>query len=212
MVDPHQVRPSPVRAIRQLGIAFVAMLLMLTPVAVPAHSFSAAIVTDSNDGGAELQSTLEGFLLATRERDGHADETSDGHLGGLDVHVLPLEVASPAAFARLWEEMETSADILLVAGSDDLYAAAVQAVGAKTAVLRPGRLPPEDFWKGITGADKSEFAIRYHNSHKRLPDRAAAAGYNAARRIDLAIRPLGVVDDQASLRAALAATSNGITW
>ena len=212
MVHPHQVRPSPARAIRQLGIAFVAMLLMLFPATVAAHSFSAAIVTDSNDGGARLQSTLEGFLLATRERDGHADETSDGHLGGLDVHVVPLEVEAPAAFARLWEEMETRADILLVAGSDALYDAAVATAGSKTVVLHPGRLPPEDYWKGITGADKSEFAIRYHNTHKRLPNRGAAEGYNAARRIDLAIRPLGGVDDQNALRAAVAITSNGIAW
>ena len=44
--------------------------------------------------GAEAESgtqALNGFLLATAERDGHADEEADGHLGGLDVYILKID-------------------------------------------------------------------------------------------------------------------------
>ena len=45
-----------------------------------------------------------------------------------------------------------------------------------------------------------------------MPDQSAIEGYNAARRIDLAVRTLGGVDDRRALIEALAATKDGIDW
>ncbi len=52
-----------------------------------AHYFDVAIVVPPGDG----QAAMQAFLLASAERDGHPDETSDGHLGGLDSHVTIVE-------------------------------------------------------------------------------------------------------------------------
>jgi len=49
--------------------------------------------------GFELESgrhALDGFLLATSERDAHPDEESDGHLGGLDVYILKIDSNQPS--------------------------------------------------------------------------------------------------------------------
>ena len=53
-----------------------------------AHSSTAALLVVGEDREASLAEAVRGFLLAADERDGHANETSDGHLGGVDVHVL----------------------------------------------------------------------------------------------------------------------------
>ena len=56
-----------------------------------AHSFGVALVTQAAVvSGVPDQEIRRGFMLATRERDSHANETSDGHLGGLDVYVYPV--------------------------------------------------------------------------------------------------------------------------
>ncbi len=65
----------------------VSMILSGT---VLAHSFTAALLVVGQDREASLAEARRGFLLAADERDGHANETSDGHLGGVDVQVLPL--------------------------------------------------------------------------------------------------------------------------
>jgi ABC-type branched-subunit amino acid transport system substrate-binding protein len=46
----------------------------------------------------------------------------------------------------------------------------------------------------------------------RGPTDAAAQGYNAARRIDHAIRAAGDLETRAAIRAALAETEGGMDW
>ncbi len=53
------------------------------------------------------------------------------------------------------------------------------------------------------------FATRFQSAFGTPPDQSAAEGYYAARRIDLAVRTLGDVDDRCALIAALAATNEG---
>jgi hypothetical protein len=187
------------------------LLLLFAPDFAAAHSFKTAVLATSADGGERLRLTMEGFLLATRERDGHPDEESDGHLGGLDVYVIPLSVQDSEEVSRQLAKMDAPVDILLVAGSNDLFDAA-SALGDIAIVIRPGALPPEKVWKGTTGTDKSNFASRYYAAFGRQPGEAAARGYNAARRIDLAVRKLGGVAERSAIRAGLAETASGFPW
>ena len=75
-------------------------------------------------------------------------------------------------------------------------------------MLRPGVLP--DGWAAEN--DASSFAVRYQSTYGTAPTEAAALGYNAARRLDIAIRPLDGVAPAAALEAALAETASGIDW
>lgn len=193
---------SPARGwVIQLGVA---MLLALAPVAAAAHSFTTLIVGPDDDPAA-LEAVVDGFRLATRERDGHPDETSDGHLGGLDVHITARGAGEGV------DDNAAAADFVLVAGDDALFQAVAHAAGPHAIVLRPGQLPPEAVWTGAVpgGAD---FAGRFRDAFGRPPDRAAAEGYNAARRIDAAVRPIGSPSDRAALAAALETTASGIAW
>ncbi|HSG95807.1 MAG TPA: hypothetical protein VLA28_09815, partial [Afifellaceae bacterium] len=66
--------------------------VLLTMGAAYAHSFNVALLVGSSGPAAgEDEQVRDGFLLATRERDSHPDEESDGHLGGLDVYLLMVE-------------------------------------------------------------------------------------------------------------------------
>ena len=93
---PLSARLRPVYAISQSGLTLfrspvlVAALWMGMSGIASAHSFTAALLVVGEDREASLAEAVRGFLLAADERDGHANETSDGHLGGVDVHVLPL--------------------------------------------------------------------------------------------------------------------------
>ena len=76
------------RAARALaGVAATAAILAAN--AAAAHEFTAALYMTGEMREARLAEAVNGFLLAADERDGHSDETSDGHLGGVDVQVLP---------------------------------------------------------------------------------------------------------------------------
>ena len=45
----------------------------------------------SGTGAASGKEAVNGFKLAASERDGHSNEEADGHLGGLDVYLLPVD-------------------------------------------------------------------------------------------------------------------------
>ena len=60
------------------------------------HSFDVAFVVPA---GAHVQA-MQAFLLASGERDGHAFEESDGHLGSLDVYISVVEMDADVAALR----------------------------------------------------------------------------------------------------------------
>lgn len=75
-------------------------------------------------------------------------------------------------------------------------------------VVTPGTLPAD--WQDTS--DAASLAARYRAAYGRLPDRAAAEAYGAARRIDLAVRAQGGTSDRVALVRSLQAAAAGIEW
>ena len=73
-------------------------------------------------------------------------------------------------------------------------------------------LPRATSWHGAEAQDPESFAARYIAAFGQPASRWAAEGYNAARRIDAAIRPLDGVDNRAALDRAFADSAKGIRW
>ena len=175
------------------------------PGGAKAHSFNVALVMALIEhSDANIRQVHDGFLLATGERDSHPDEESDGHLGGLDVYLFPVDLKreSLAGVRALLHREQI--DILAVIGPDGA-AEQIRALvaGSKTVLLAPGRL---------SSAPTEAFAKAFQAAFGYAPARPAAEGYNAARRIDAAVRPLGGVGDSAALRRALDETRDGLDW
>lgn len=180
-----------------------ALALTVTANMAAAHEFTAALLVTGENREARLAEAVNGFLLAADERDGHPGETSDGHLGGVDVQLLPLPAEAAGQVVGLVGTPRTPADVLVVIGPEPDASPAFAGV-----VLRPGVLP--DGWAAEN--DASSFAARYQSTYGNPPTEAAALGYNVARRLDIAIRPLDGVAPAAALEAALAETASGIDW
>ena len=172
-------------------------------VGAAAHSFNVGLVV-AFTGSTDIRQARDGFLLAARERDGHPDEEADGHLGGLDVYIysVDLEQESLTAVRALLRREEI--DILAVLGPDEAADEIRPLVaGSQTLLLGPGQL---------RSASMEAFRNRFQAAFGYPPSESAAASYNAARRIDAAVRPLGGVGDRVALRQALDETRNGLDW
>lgn len=184
-----------------------ALLLTVFIAAIPsagwAHSFSVALLAVGDEPSATLTSTIRGMRLAATERDGHADETADGHLGGLDVFILPRPAGVTHGIDWLKDAPPGEPDIIVVIGPPAAVVAAIQASRTETIVIGSGVLPTET---------PLAFTERFRAAYGVAPDRQAGEGYNAARRIDLAVRAQGGVADQDQLSEALAGTADGIDW
>lgn len=188
------------------GVAGLAAVLFGLADIANAHSFNVALVIahagSPADGNA--RQVRDGFLLATRERDSHPDEESDGHLGGLDVylHTIDLGHQSLAELPALLDRVPI--DVLAVVGSAETAVEIAPLVdGTQTVLMAPGRLRlplPE------------AFAAAFETAFGYPPGEPAAQGYNAGRRIDAAVRPLGGVDDRAALRRTLDRSRDGLDW
>ena len=179
-------------------------VLALTAVALAsdgaaAHSFRVGLVAPFGGPGAdgaasEGAAIAAGFLIATRERDDHPNETSDGHLGGLDVYLERIdanrdEAAVLAAASALLDgrDGEPSA-FLAVAAGPELTAVLKRLSARHGAVfldLSAGRLPdpgpPEAPGDGSPAAPPLAEAFRA--THGTAPDAAATTGYRSARLI-----------------------------
>jgi len=158
-----------------------------------AHSFN-VVMAVPGDVSAETRSDMTAaFLLASEERDGHANEESDGHLGGLDVY---FTLAGTDQVARM---QAADPDILsLPLGGNARVGDAVvlESSGAGSSLVAGFLAQPAN--PGMTG-----FTSRYTARIGRAPGQEAIAAYAAARQIDLAVRALGAVDDRAALKKVL---------
>ncbi|SPH18265.1 hypothetical protein DEA8626_01797 [Defluviimonas aquaemixtae] len=193
--------------------AMLAALLILgaRAGAALAHSFSIGILATGDGAEARLASAVRGFLIASAERDSHPDETSDGHIGGLDVHIVPLPGAAAAGIKGLMGTRPATLDFLLLLdgkASEPPRPGTLPGLTSDTIFLHPGELPET---RQDPGRAES-FAARFRAAYGIAPDQAAAEGYNAARRIDLAVRPLGTVGDDAALVRSLTETQGRIEW
>jgi hypothetical protein len=200
---------------RTVLTAAVAMLIAVS--AAHAHSFNVALVVgQAGPAASDAGQIRDGFLLATRERDSHPDEESDGHLGGLDVYLFLVEDRDdpPAGVRALFGQ--EAIDILAVTGPDVLVESfRPLTAGSQTVLLAPGRMAfPAS---AATAAAAQAPAVRafveaFKAEFGYLPSQSAARGYNAARRIDAAVRAQGGVSDKAALQQALRASESGFDW
>ena len=195
-----------------IGALGALALFAAIPRAAIAHEFSVELRAVGNEREVMLADALRGFLLATTERDGHANEESNGHLGGLDVYIDP----EPAQVATLFPELKPipaeRAEIVVLLGSSQDALRAAEAIGQDRAVLLPGNLLDDNQWAVPDGQNPQNFAARYQSAYGQQPSQWAALGYDAARRLDAAIRPLGGIDDRAALVAVFAQTAAGVRW
>ncbi len=173
-----------------------------------AHSFTAALIVVGDNREAGLAEAVRGFLLAADERDGHANETSDGHLGGADVHVLPLPRDAAGLVEDLIGTPTEPGDVVVVLGTEPAASEAVRKYQSNSTVLLQVVLPVG--WDSEVGTDS--FVTRYRLAYGTAPGLMAATGYHAARRLDVAIRPLDGVIPRAALEDAWRSTESGLPW
>lgn len=173
-----------------------------------AHSFTAALIVVGDNREAGLAEAVRGFLLAADERDGHANETSDGQLGGVDVHVLPLPRDAAGLVEDLIGTPTEPGDVVVVLGTEPAASEAVRKYQSNSTVLLQVVLPVG--WDSEVGTDS--FVTRYRLAYGTAPGLMAATGYHAARRLDVAIRPLDGVIPRAALEDAWRSTESGLPW
>jgi hypothetical protein len=173
-----------------------------------AHSFTAALIVAGDNREASLAEAVRGFLLAADERDGHANETSDGHLGGVDVHVLPLPRDAAGLVEDLIGKPTEPGDVVVVLGTEPAASEAARKYQSNSTVLLQVVLPVG--WDSDVGTDS--FVARYRLAYGTAPGLMAATGYHAARRLDVAIRPLDGVIPRAALEDAWRSTESGLPW
>ncbi|MES2915828.1 MAG: hypothetical protein V4753_11980 [Pseudomonadota bacterium] len=158
-----------------------------------AHEFSLLLLAPAAASQTEMDDMQAAFLIASAERDSHANETSEGHLGGLDVQMTLARIGEVAA--------GEAADVVVApfAPADDAQVAALAAPG-DAVIVDAGVLA------GITPEERSDlapFAERFQAATGRAADPAALGVYQAARVVDLAVRSVDSVADRAGLRQAL---------
>lgn len=179
----------------------VAVTIGLGAGGAAAHSFNVGVLLPA-DKTAEAQA-IDGFMFAARERDGHPDEESDGHLGGLDVYILRVDAAAgtDTVLATL-DRLVAESDIRFITGIAP--AELRQAISERYA----GPLPAVAFGvaqQDATTMDGAPFAPAFAARFGAAPTDAALQAYAGARFIDRVVRRLGDnFEDIAAVRAALA--------
>ena len=153
-----------------------------------AHEFVVAIRATGTERDLILADALRGFLLATKERDGHPDETSNGHLGGLDVYIIPQTAEGVVQFPVLKKPPSDHPDIIILISTLDASEAELENAGKESLAMRPGTMHSANVWSATTLSDPAGFAARYSAAYGQPASIWAADGYNAARRIDDANR------------------------
>ncbi len=154
-----------------------------------AHSFDTLFVVPvSGPQAAAGKQARDGFLFAARERDGHPDETADGHLGGLDVFLLIVDsnAGTGAVVAKLGDLAGRAADDVarIVAPAEMLAAIRRQVGGAEMVVIDLAAAIPANV-RTMAGRP---FGAAFEAAFGYAPTSAAFAGYTAARQIDTAVR------------------------
>jgi hypothetical protein len=186
------------------------LALLLFHGSARAHSFNVVLVIPASNAAAVRGHQIrEGFMLATAERDGHPDQESDGHLGGLDIYVTLVDEQGDVAadIARILAQ--DGVDIVAAFGPEPSLSLIGKLLeGRNVALLLPGRSPFSE--PGLPGT--AAFIAAYEMEYGGKPSSHAAQGYNAARRIDRAVRAQGGVDDTAKLRLDFRETARGFTW
>ena len=188
------------------SLLIAGFLALTSPNWAAAHEFSMGIYATGENARARVASAARGALLAADERDGHPDETSDGHLGGVDVQIIPFPDGQQIALPDLKNSHQGPLDVILVL--DFSSTPSLPKMKDETVILTPGDLP--ELWKDTDNA--LSFAVRHKTEWSIEPDLSAAQGYHAARRIDAAIRPNDGIDDVTAIREALKRSVTNFAW
>ncbi|WP_157890336.1 hypothetical protein [Marinobacterium aestuarii] len=175
---------------------FVLVLLMGTPVSLWAHSFDIAVIAPFSGPEATVGASLwQGMRVATREADGHPQETSDGHLGGVDSNLRRID--SQAGTAQVAQQLRALAEsqgfLIAVLGPNQASMLealpeeipAVVLLAANAAVQVPNHFTPPT----LPAASRLAFSDAYRQFYGSAPDTVAQRGYAIARLIDIAVRP-----------------------
>ncbi len=196
----------------QISFLFLTMIaeLALTHNPALAHRFNVALLIPlSNAASIQGRQIREGFMLATTERDSHPDQESDGHLGGLDVYVTVIDGQGDVSADIVRIATQGEVDIVVAFSSETTLSLIGKLLDEKNvALLLPGQSP---FSESDLPA-VSAFISAYESAYGGTPSSYAAQGYNAARRIDVAVRAQVGVDDTASLLRNFRETGHGFTW
>ena len=173
-----------------------------------AHVFDIAIIsTYSGTQASEGQSLWQGMRVATREADGHPDETSDGHLGGVDSNLLRVDstrgATSISDSIRKIAAQQGTAIVVLDNRFQDLdkqlsAAASIVILTRSQAGALPANviLPTQ-----LSDSRLKQFSVQYRQQYGLAPDSAARAGYISARLIAKAMRRLNnELEDQSRVQ------------
>ena len=187
---------------------------VIVPTPSAAHSFEIAVIAHYSGPRAHEGNNLwHGMRVATREADGHALETSDGHLGGVDSHLIRIDTAAGAAkvVQQLKRFIDAQGLAIAVIGPGEAALRGAWPAALKSVVVLanpaeaaqwPGAFAPPR----IGGERGNRFETSYRHFYKHAPDAAAHGGYAAARLIDAAVRPLdGRLNDTEAVRRSFAA-------
>lgn len=190
----------------------LAVVAAVVPAIDPAlaHRFNVALVMPlsgaASDQGRQIRN---GFMLATRERDSHPDQDSDGHLGGLDVYVSVIDAAGNVAADIRRMATHGAIDIVAAVGTGTRLPRIARLLdGKNVALLSPGRSP---FAQSDLPA-VAAFVAAYGKEFGVSPTSRAARGYHAARRLGAAVRAQGGVGDRASLRRHFRKSRRDFAW
>ena len=203
---PFTITETVLGRIRHSVVA-ATLWIALTGIA-SAHSFTVGLLVVGEDVDASLAEAVRGFLLAADERDGHANETSDGHLGGVDVQLLPLPRDAAGLVEGLFGTSDEPTDVVIVIGAEPAASDAARAYASASTVLRQFVLP--DGWDSADGTDG--FVSRYRLAYGAAPGVMAGTAYHSARRLDAAVRPLDGVVPKEALLNAWRSTESGLSW
>ncbi|MCY1126076.1 hypothetical protein OU426_04350 [Frigidibacter sp. RF13] len=178
---------------RSLSFVFTLILQTVWAAHASAHEFNLLLLAPEAATQAELDSMRAAFLIASHERDDHPDETSEGHLGGLDVQLT---------LARVDEAASADATDFVVApfaapGDPRVLVRAAVSDAVIVDATAIAQVEPEE------RRDLAPFADRFQTETGRTPDDVALGAYRAARVVDLIVRRFGSVDDRDALRRAL---------
>ncbi len=175
-----------------------------------ADRFYVALVMPITGAGAQNSEELrKGFMLATTLRDSHGDEESDGHLGNLDSYVRIINANGnvSANLKRLWNLDEVN---IVAAFTYDKTQSLITRLleGKNIALLQPGQTP----FNTKDQPAVSAFIAAYAQAYTTPPTASSAQGFNAAQRIDAAVRAQDGISDLEALQRSFRQTGDNFTW
>jgi ABC-type branched-subunit amino acid transport system substrate-binding protein len=124
------------------------------------------------------------------------------------VHVLPLPRDAAALVEGLIGNPTEPGDVVVVFGTEAAASEAVRKYQSNSTVLLQAVLT--EGWDDDEGT--GSFVARYQRAYGTAPGVLAATGYHAARRLDVAIRPLDGVFPRAALEDAWRSTDSRMPW